>query len=203
MTSQASGDVKLIGLEIDVMWPIGTRVADGYGSGGLFINAFNTNHGGPAIQLGAVGPGTAWDNGLAISGVTGAAVFVEGGTSIAPNALIDTRLPGHLGYGSAAIRVGNENNLNNQRILFEGANGSAGEIALDRTDSLHLSSPARVVMSTNSIERFTLDAKGVVFLAETAGSPTSNPRGGGYLYVEGGALKYRGASGAVTTLAPR
>lgn len=32
--------------------------------------------------------------------------------------------------------------------------------------------------------------------------PTTNPSGGGVLYVEGGALKYRGSSGTVTTIAP-
>ncbi|NBU93790.1 MAG: hypothetical protein EBS18_04470 [Actinobacteria bacterium] len=32
-------------------------------------------------------------------------------------------------------------------------------------------------------------------------APASNPTGGGYLYVESGALKYRGSSGTVTTIA--
>ena len=30
--------------------------------------------------------------------------------------------------------------------------------------------------------------------------PTSNPTGGGVMYVESGALKYRGSSGTITTL---
>ncbi len=34
-----------------------------------------------------------------------------------------------------------------------------------------------------------------------ATAPTSNPSGGGYLYVESGALKYRGSSGTITTIA--
>lgn len=33
-------------------------------------------------------------------------------------------------------------------------------------------------------------------------APTANPTGGGVLYVESGALKYRGSSGTVTTLGP-
>lgn len=32
-------------------------------------------------------------------------------------------------------------------------------------------------------------------------APTANPTGGGYLYVEAGALKYRGSSGTITTIA--
>lgn len=43
-------------------------------------------------------------------------------------------------------------------------------------------------------------AKGV-FLAN-ATIPTGNPTAGGFLYVEAGALKYRGSSGTVTTLGP-
>ncbi len=43
---------------------------------------------------------------------------------------------------------------------------------------------------------------GGVFLAEANVVPTGNPTAGGYLYVEGGALKYRGTSGTVTTVGP-
>lgn len=43
---------------------------------------------------------------------------------------------------------------------------------------------------------------GVAFLANATTVPTTNPTGGGILYVEGGALKYRGSSGTVTTLGP-
>jgi len=40
------------------------------------------------------------------------------------------------------------------------------------------------------------------FIANTSEAPSSNPTGGGYLYVESGALKFRGSSGTVTTLGP-
>jgi hypothetical protein len=43
---------------------------------------------------------------------------------------------------------------------------------------------------------------GVQFIGNAATVPTSNPTGGGILYVEAGALKYRGSSGTVTTIAP-
>jgi hypothetical protein len=42
---------------------------------------------------------------------------------------------------------------------------------------------------------------GVIGIANRATAPTTNPTGGGVLYVESGALKYRGSSGTVTTLA--
>lgn len=45
-------------------------------------------------------------------------------------------------------------------------------------------------------------AKGAIFIANATTAPTTDPTGGGILYVEGGALKYRGPSGTVTTIAP-
>lgn len=42
----------------------------------------------------------------------------------------------------------------------------------------------------------------VLFIANATTVPTSNPTGGGILYVENGALKYRGSSGTVTTIGP-
>jgi len=42
---------------------------------------------------------------------------------------------------------------------------------------------------------------GVIFIANRSAVPSSNPSGGGILYTESGALKYRGSSGTVTTIA--
>jgi len=42
---------------------------------------------------------------------------------------------------------------------------------------------------------------GVVFIANAVTVPSTNPAAGGLLYVEAGALKYRGSSGTVTTIA--
>jgi len=43
---------------------------------------------------------------------------------------------------------------------------------------------------------------GVISLANCTVAPTVNPTGGGILYVEAGALKYRGTGGTVTTVGP-
>lgn len=40
-----------------------------------------------------------------------------------------------------------------------------------------------------------------VFIKDTNSAPASNPTAGGLLYVESGALKYRGSSGTITTIA--
>lgn len=42
----------------------------------------------------------------------------------------------------------------------------------------------------------------VVFLKDAATVPSTNPTGGGVLYSEGGALKWRSSAGTVTTIAP-
>lgn len=42
---------------------------------------------------------------------------------------------------------------------------------------------------------------GVVYIANATTAPTTDPAAGGILYVEGGALKFRGSSGTVTTIA--
>jgi len=44
-------------------------------------------------------------------------------------------------------------------------------------------------------------ASGGLAIGNTAVAPTANPESGGFVYVESGALKYRGSSGTVTTLA--
>lgn len=44
--------------------------------------------------------------------------------------------------------------------------------------------------------------EGVIAIANASVVPTVNPAGGGILYVHGGALKYRGPSGEITTIAP-
>jgi hypothetical protein len=40
-----------------------------------------------------------------------------------------------------------------------------------------------------------------MFISNAGTVPSTNPTGGGILYTEGGALKYRGSSGTVTTIA--
>jgi hypothetical protein len=44
--------------------------------------------------------------------------------------------------------------------------------------------------------------QGVVAIANAAGVPTEGLAGAGILYVEDGALKYRGSSGTVKVIAP-
>lgn len=54
----------------------------------------------------------------------------------------------------------------------------------------------RVANST----KMSVASDGLVFMADLT-APSGTPSGGGYLYVESGALKYKGSSGTVTTIA--
>jgi hypothetical protein len=71
-----------------------------------------------------------------------------------------------------------------------------------------------ILLITSGVERVRFETDGsvgiggtsygsgakVIFIANATTVPTTNPSGGGVLYVEAGALKYRGSSGTVTTL---
>lgn len=50
-------------------------------------------------------------------------------------------------------------------------------------------------------ERFRIKGDGLLFVCNVVSAPGGNPVGGGYLFVDAGALKYRGSSGTVTTIA--
>ena len=87
-------------------------------------------------------------------------------------------------------------------------NAQSGYIGYNSTSDL--------LFLTNEAERMRLDSSGnlglggtsfgagavVMFIANSTTAPTTNPVGGGILYVEAGALRYRGSSGTVTTIAP-
>jgi len=47
-----------------------------------------------------------------------------------------------------------------------------------------------------------IDGARVIGIKNTTAAPEGNPSAGGYLYVEDGALKFKGSGGTVTTLAP-
>ena len=72
---------------------------------------------------------------------------------------------------------------------------SAADV-LKTDDSLHVGTNLRI--NTTSLG----SGSGVVAIANASVAPTTNPSGGGVLYAESGALKWRGSSGTVTVIAP-
>jgi hypothetical protein len=55
--------------------------------------------------------------------------------------------------------------------------------------------------ATGGSSRLAISSLGVLSIYEVATAPSSSPAGLGQLYVQGGALKYRGSGGTVTTIA--
>ena len=70
----------------------------------------------------------------------------------------------------------------------------------DTTGAIGTESANTLKLITNNTARMAIDTSGV-FLIYNGTAPGSNPTGGGYLYVDSGALKYRGSSGTITTIA--
>ena len=87
--------------------------------------------------------------------------------------------------------------------------GGSGEIRLDGTNAIPVnvmvSSVLKFSAQTNGCQFGTTvslgGGVGVIGIANDTTDPTSNPTAGGVLYVSAGALKYRGSSGTVTTIA--
>ena len=84
--------------------------------------------------------------------------------------------------------------------------GSNGEISVNNLLSqaggltcITLNTQRNVGLATNNPSFGS--GQQVVFIGNSGLVPTTDPTGGGILYVEGGALKFRGSSGTVTTIA--
>ena len=108
--------------------------------------------------------------------------------------------------GAWVLRGGERTNTNGRRkgvrlelssgavVLFEATDVQAEATAASRIVSLLRGS----AITSTQMPTGTGDL--VAFIGNCATAPTANPVGGGILYVEAGALKYRGSGGTVTTL---
>ena len=101
-----------------------------------------------------------------------------------------------IGYNAgsgAAGAVSNKLYIDNSNSSTPLIYGIFNSTATDRTLRL----TASVGINTTSFG----SGKVVLALANASTVPTANPTGGGVIYCEGGALKYRGSSGTITTIA--
>lgn len=126
----------------------------------------------------------------------------------------------HLKKATGYARVTVETGANNDEtsIMFTGGSGSIGTMAAFGpstasgpgfaanmlTISNFVNNSGFISFHTNTggtlAERMRILNAGTIFVGNSA-APGSNPSGGGYFYAEGGALKWRGSSGTVTTIA--
>lgn len=72
----------------------------------------------------------------------------------------------------------------------------------DEVGWLQLGAQATMNVSVNRGVEDANMGKGTVHIGNAVTTPTGNPGGGGFLYAEGGALKWRGSGGTTTTVAP-
>lgn len=86
------------------------------------------------------------------------------------------------------------NNSTNDVQLTDSANGGVAFLAESRATATNLS----LLTATKSYG----GGVGVLFLGNASTPPASNPTGGGIIYVQGGALMFRGSGGTITELGP-
>jgi hypothetical protein len=85
-------------------------------------------------------------------------------------------------------------------VIYDAANSERRILALSGSDAalcLQLDGGNVGVATVNQFG----GGLGVIGIANAATNPSSSPTGGGVLYVDAGALKYRGSGGTVTTIA--
>jgi hypothetical protein len=128
------------------------------------------------------------------------------GTS-SPGSRLEVNGTSNLGGTAAAVRVG-------LGVFSAGV----ASITTSGANDLHVgttNASAAFRIYTNNAERLQVTSDGnyslgnaqfgggvrVIGIVNATTLPTSNPSGGGILYVDAGALKYRGSSGTVTTIA--
>lgn len=132
------------------------------------------------------------------------------------NAMVSSFYNTVVGFQSATTMTGSQNTIvgaatglgitSGAGNTILGANYTApsnwsNSVALISGGTLKLFIDANGNVSHNGVGSF---GGGVLttFLPNSTTVPTTNPTGGGILYVEAGALKFRGSSGTVTTIAP-
>jgi hypothetical protein len=148
-------------------------------------------------------------NGRLGIGVTSPGVALDVTAATGQIRLISSTGTNHV-FGSyentgGVLRVGVDSSTGG--VLSSGTAAYSGVIATTSAQAL--------AFGTNATERARFDTAGNLLIGMTATAtssartlhlanatvPTANPTGGGVLYVEAGALKYRGSSGTVTTIA--
>ncbi len=105
--------------------------------------------------------------------------------------------------GYVTIKRGSGNTVfqaTNENLLLGDTSLPMIEITTLATNRDIVSLCAGAILTTTQMSANTGDM--VIYIGNAITAPTANPVSGGILYIEGGALKYRGTSGTVTELAP-
>jgi hypothetical protein len=96
---------------------------------------------------------------------------------------------------------GSGTNIVGGNITFASGRGTGSAAGGDIIFSLSRSGGSSGTTQGTNVEAVRMLATGAVEIKNATTVPASNPAGGGYLYIEAGALKFRGSGGTVTTIA--
>lgn len=100
---------------------------------------------------------------------------------------------------SGLITVGS--GLNRGTIAaYDNPGGAGSTLSLDSGNGSTTNGNIQI-FSRSTVTNFQ-SGRRIIYIVNSDAVPTGNPTGGGFLYVESGALKYRGSSGTVTTIGP-
>lgn len=128
------------------------------------------------------------------------------GTAASPTASADGRQMGGFqafGYNGSAYAIGGDINVQADGLWSVSNQGAYLRFRTTPNGSTSIAEVMRITGSGNvgiGVSTFGSSAVRVIGIANGT-APSSSPAGMGQLYVESGALKYRGSSGTVTTIA--
>lgn len=193
--STGTGAVSLNG---DVTIASGKTLGVGGASGGTALLVTTTGNNGVQVNNGTTQIYLGNTSGAAAVGTLNAndLNFIRNGSTI--GTLTSTGIT----VGTASIATGAVSTTSGNGIYSSGANEvgvqcAALNVATFKSDQLVTASGLNVGIGASSYGSGTR----VICIGNATAVPSTNPTGGGVLYAEGGALKWRGSSGTVTTLA--
>lgn len=175
---------------------------------------------GPAsIHIGAqarsdVGALVAWRGSLNVSAEAGTAIYARGPATATDAAVVVARDNPGIGLeqrtridADGAVRIGRAGSTVDPEVPRSAFLTVRPHSAAERgivVDGAGTTTADLIRASTNGTRRFTVDAKGRVYLSSLSDNDTpATPGGAGVLFCDdAGRLKYRGTGGTVTTLAP-
>lgn len=163
------------------------------GSAGLFAGDATASDGTPGAVTITAGK----------CGSPGSPPFLGTGTNPGGSVLITAGSTGHSTGGNIVMNSGSAKNSsgvsgNIQMTIGTGSGAGSGFILMNGAGGAGIT--PNVAISNTTTPTFG-SGQGVIFIANAGTTPSTNPSGGGILYVTGGALTYLGSGGTVTILA--
>lgn len=104
------------------------------------------------------------------------------------------------GSSGAAVAIGGDPASNVARLTAAGT-GADADLALTAQGAGKVYTGSKMAIGF-TVNMSNAPSSGMLGLSNVGAAPSGSPVGGGYLYVQAGALKYIGSSGTVTTIAP-